>query len=52
MTDMTSSDPPADPAVKEMLVRLSADSNEGVRMSAKAALMRMSKMWTFAAERT
>jgi hypothetical protein len=33
----------ADPAAKEMLVRLSSDSNEGVRLMAQAALKRMSE---------
>ena len=34
----------SDPAAREMLVRLSADSNEGVRRIAQAALTRMSQM--------
>lgn len=33
----------SDPGVREMLVRLRADSNKGVRMAAQAALTRMSQ---------
>jgi hypothetical protein len=34
----------SDPVVREMLVRLSADPNKGVRMSAQAALTRLAQM--------
>jgi hypothetical protein len=33
---------PADPATREMLIKLSHDSNKGVRLSAEAALKRLS----------